>query len=119
MFRLAMASYEGRPIAVNVICDFAGMRTYVHGATSNLHRNVMAQYHLHHFLMIDAMKEGLLEFDFWGVAPEGEPNASAWAGITRYKLGYGGALASVPGTVDLPIEHVWYALYTAVKRLKR
>lgn len=119
VFRLAMAFYEGRPIAANIICDFAGMRTYVHGATSNLHRNVMAQYHLHYFLMKDAIEQGIPEFDFWGVAVEGNEKSQQWSGITRYKMGFGGAMATVPGTVDLPIEHLWYGLYGAAKKVMR
>lgn len=118
-FRLAMAFYEGRPLAANIISDFAGMRTYVNGATSNLHRDVMPQYHLHQFLMLDAKRSGLTEFDFWGIAPEGASADHAWAGITRYKLGYGGAIAEAPGTIELPIEHMWYGLYRFMKSIRK
>ncbi len=117
--RLAMAYYEGHPIAGNIVVDFQGERTYLHGATSNLHRNVMAQYHLHNFLIEDAMQAGMHSFDFWGVAPLGSSEAHPWAGISRYKLGYGGAIIEANGTVDVQIEHFAYALYQFVRTARR
>lgn len=115
---LAMAFYEGRPIAGNITVDFAGTRTYLHGATSNLHRDTMAQYALHAFLMVDAIQKGLLTFDFWGIAPDDAPSEHPWAGITRYKLGYGGKVVTMPGTIDLPMDHAWYSAYRWVKSLR-
>lgn len=115
---LAMAFFEDRPIAANITVDFAGTRTYLHGATSNLHRDTMAQYALHSFLMTDAIQSGLTKFDFWGIAPEDAGPDHAWAGITRYKLGYGGTTLTMPGTIDLPMEHAWYSTYRWVKSLR-
>ena len=63
---LAMAFYEDRPLAANIMIDFAGVRTYLHGASSNLHRNVMAPYVLHWYLIEDAVDKGMRWFDFWG-----------------------------------------------------
>jgi lipid II:glycine glycyltransferase (peptidoglycan interpeptide bridge formation enzyme) len=117
--RLAIAYFEDRPIAANIIVDFAGVRTYLHGATSNLHRDVMAQYALHVFLMTDAIANHLHTFDFWGIAPAEAPVNHPWSGITRYKLGFGGTSYSMPGTIDLPLRHAWYGLYRFVKNLRR
>ncbi len=117
--QLAMAFYEGHPIAGNIVVDFQGERTYLHGATSNLHRNVMAQYHLHDFLIEDAMTAGMHSFDFWGVAPLGSDESHPWAGISRYKLGYGGAIIEANGTVDVQIEHFTYAVYQFLRTARR
>lgn len=117
--RLAMAYFEDRPIAANIIVDFNGVRTYLHGATSNLHRDVMAQYALHVFLITDAIAAGLKTFDFWGVAASDSPVGHPWAGITRYKLGFGGQLYTMPGAFDLPMKHFWYSLYRFSKNLRR
>lgn len=116
---LAMAFYEERPLAANLVIDFHDVRTYLHGATSNLHRNVMAQYALHHHLIEDAKRAGLAHFDFWGIAPDGAPESHPWFGITRYKKGYGGEVVSAPGTFDLPIKHIVYSGYRNIRRLRR
>lgn len=116
---LAMAFYDGRPLAANLVMDFAGQRTYVHGATSNLHRNVMAQYALHWFLIQEAKQNGMKTFDFYGVAPDEASENHPWFGITRYKRGFGGEIVQMPGTFELQTKHIWYGLYRAAKRVRR
>lgn len=112
---LAIARYEGRPIAANLMVDFNGQRTYLHGASSNLHRNVMAPYLLHKFLIADAIEKGMTTYDFWGVAPVGSSPSHPWAGVTRFKLGFGGEIVSMPGTYDIPTNIFIYALYRAAR----
>jgi hypothetical protein len=41
-----------------------------------------------------------------------------WAGITRFKEGFGGRLVSSPGAYDLPLNKLGYFLYTAVRKLR-
>jgi peptidoglycan pentaglycine glycine transferase (the first glycine) len=116
---LAMAFYDDRPLAANVMIDFGGVRTYLHGASSNLHRNVMAPYGLHWFLIEDAKKRGFQQFDFWGVAPVDAGPKHTWAGITRYKMGFGGPVLEHPGTFDIPMKHLGYAAYSGLRRMRR
>ncbi|MFH1712536.1 MAG: peptidoglycan bridge formation glycyltransferase FemA/FemB family protein [Patescibacteria group bacterium] len=116
---LAMAFYEDRPIASNVMIDFDGVRTYLHGATSNLHRNVMAQYGMHWHLIQEARQLGYKAFDFWGIAPENADFSHAWTGITRYKKGFGGKVLAAPGTYDLPLKHLWYSTYSFIRGARR
>ncbi len=116
---LAMAFYEDRPLAANIILDFQGTRTYLHGATSNLHRNTMPQYALHWFLIKDAKKQGLTAFDFWGIAPRHSDVSHAWTGISRYKKGFGGEIIESPGTFDLQQKHIWYWLYKLGRKARK
>lgn len=116
---LAMSFYEGHPIAADIIIDFDGTRTYLHGATSNLHRNVMAQYGLHWFLMKDAKQKGMHTFDFHGIAPEGASESHSWSGITRYKKGFGGKIVDTPGTFELPTKHILYSIFRLVKKIRK
>ncbi|MBT4857235.1 peptidoglycan bridge formation glycyltransferase FemA/FemB family protein [Candidatus Uhrbacteria bacterium] len=116
---LAMGFYEGRPLAANIMIDFAGVRTYLHGASSNLHRNVMAPYALHWHLIADAIEKDMKWFDFWGVAPVGASKKHAWSGISRYKYGFSGEVVEHPGTFDLPVKHLWYGAYRTVRVLRR
>lgn len=112
---LAFADYQGRPIAASLMLDWHDERIYLHGASSNLHRNVMAPYMLHAFLMQEAMEKGLKVYDFWGVAPIGSSESHPWFGVTRFKLGFGGETVRMPGTFDLPITWPMYALYRTAK----
>lgn len=116
---LAVGFYEERVICANIMIDFAGVRTYLHGASSNLHRNVMAPYLLHWYLIEDAIRQGVHTFDFWGIAPEGASEKHPWAGITRYKMGFNGQMITHPGTFDLQMKHMWYGAYRAMRGVRR
>lgn len=116
---IATAQYENRILSANILVDFANTRTYLHGATSNLHRNVMAQYGLHFHLMQDAKNKGLQKFDFWGIAPPHANEKHPWFGITRYKLGYGGDIIEMPGTYDFVHKHIYYGAYRTARKIRR
>ncbi len=116
---LVFATYEGKDLAANMMIDAFGTRTYLHGASSNEDRDVMAPYALHFALMRDAAQRGLHAYDFWGVAPEDADASHAWLGITRFKLGFGGERISMPGTFDVPISKMKYGIYTLARKVRR
>ena len=66
--------------------------------------------------MLDARAEGRRRYDFWGVAETADP-AHPWAGLSRFKRGYGGSLHTTAGTWDLPLSRTRYAGYRVLKRL--
>jgi peptidoglycan pentaglycine glycine transferase (the first glycine) len=116
---MAMAFYEDRPLAANIMIDAFGMRTYLHGASSNLYRNVMAPYALHDFLIRDAKAQGLKAYDFWGIAPPEAGESHPWAGISRFKTGFGGEVVRMPGTLDVSKNFLMYNLYRIAKKIRR
>ncbi len=115
---LATATFEHQVIAATIMIDFAGTRTYLHGASGDAHRSLMAPYLLHWELMKDAQDHGLSWYDWWGVAPEGVKRHS-WAGISRFKRGFGGEEVVSPGTYDLIQKPFQYALYRSARFLRR
>lgn len=115
---IAEAVYKGRVLASNIIIDAFDTRIYLHGATGNLHRNLMPQYGLHAFLIEDAKEKGFSKFDFWGIAPKGQEKHQL-SGVTRYKLGFGGDYVEMPGTYDRIIKHGSYGIYRAARTLRR
>lgn len=116
---LATASFEGAIVAANIMIDYAGTRTYLHGASGNAHRNVMAPFLLHWKLIQDAKQNGLRFYDWWGVAPEGAGEDHPWSGISRFKLGFGGERVDYPGTFDLVLRPGWYQGYAFMRKLMR
>jgi peptidoglycan pentaglycine glycine transferase (the first glycine) len=66
-----------------------GLRHLLFGASMEAQRNVMAPYLLHFEIMRRAKAVGFKEYDFWGVAPENEPNES-WYDISVFKRKFGG-----------------------------
>jgi len=115
---LATAKYEDRIVAANLMIDFDGVRTYLHGASSPEHRKLMAPYILHWDLMVDAKSKGIGTYDWWGIAPENQKHHK-WAGITRFKKGFGGEEVSSPGTFDFVSKPFVYKLYKLARKIYR
>lgn len=124
---LVTASYEDKPIAANIMIDFAGVRTYLHGASSYEHRALMAPYLLHWVLMKDAIEQKMTQYDWWGVAGgmaekakrDGKEDQHPWAGISRFKRSFPGRDLVYPGTYDLIQKQGWYKLYELARQLRR
>jgi peptidoglycan pentaglycine glycine transferase (the first glycine) len=110
MAEVWFAEYKGNVIAANLMILWGDTVVYLHGASSREHKNVMAPYLLHWELIKRAKADGYKYYDFWGIAPLDAPN-HLWAGITRFKKGFGGTEVTYPGTFDLPISKFWYLLY--------
>lgn len=126
------AYYENKPIACNLYISFNRVCTYLHGASANEYRNVMAPYLLQWTGIQFAKKFGCTAFDFWGIAEEckkDEPGAvcindfcwdsrDKWSGITRFKVGFGGSRKSYPDAFDIVVNNWKYKLYRLVKGLR-
>ncbi len=115
----AEAMFAGEAIATAIAIDFEGTRTYLHGASGDRHRNVMAPFFLHWALMKDAKAKGLKAYDWWGIAPVDAPADHSWSGITRFKLGFDGTRVSVPGTFDVPVSSIGYQVYRLGRMIRR
>ena len=113
---LAIARHKKDILAANIMIDCAGTRTYLHGASSNEKRNLMAPYLLHWALIEDAKEKGIDSYDWWGIAPEGVENHK-WAGVTRFKLGFGGERLSYAGAFDVILNKSWYWGYWGAKKV--
>ena len=118
------ASHDGRLLAAAVVIFDAatgprtggGTATYLHGASSNESRNLMAPYALHWSVIKEAKRLGCSRYDLWGIS---DVQDLGWAGITRFKRGWGGKESCVPGTFDLPVSGFWYSVYRLARRVKR
>ncbi len=112
--KLYLATYKGTAVAGAVITYCAKTATYYFGASSNEHRNVMAPYLLHWKIMQDAKAAGYKEYDLFGIAPE-EAKNHRWAGVTQFKLKFGGARVNYADAQEIVYQPVWYWLMTHLK----
>jgi len=118
ILQVALAEYEDQVLTANLVMFFGNTATYLHGASSNKHRNLMAPHLLQWEMIKKAKEQGFKNYDFWGIAPEGSEKEKAWTGVTRFKRGFGGQEISYPGTFDIPLNSFWYKLYRIVKKVK-
>ncbi|MFA6304598.1 MAG: peptidoglycan bridge formation glycyltransferase FemA/FemB family protein [Patescibacteria group bacterium] len=105
-------------IAANLMSFYGDTVTYLHGASDYQNRNLMAPYLLHWTLIQEAQSRGFKYYDWHGIAPESETN-HPWAGVTRFKKGFGGEPTTYAGTYDFIYETGWYKLYKVFRKINR
>lgn len=118
--RLFFAQYEDTVVASALVGFFGNRATFLHGASSETHKNVMAPYLLHWEIMRHAKARGFTEYDLWGVVTERTPadQRAKWEGFSRFKLGFGGRVAEYPGAHDLPLNRIWYTFYRTARSVR-
>lgn len=135
IIKLYIAEYEGKVIAANIVVFYGDTATYLHGASDNEYRNVMAPYLLQWQAIQDAKKAGCVKYDFGGVkiaersdltptlsllrrGNKGEVNS--WAGITKFKMGFSPNTKPVEfiGSYDMILSPVKYYLYRIIQKIK-
>ncbi|MBI4457647.1 peptidoglycan bridge formation glycyltransferase FemA/FemB family protein [Candidatus Uhrbacteria bacterium] len=115
---LWFAEVGGQPAAAAIVAYYGGTATYLHGASSAELRRHMAPHLLHWEIMREAKRRGCKTYDFWGVAAT-DDGEDPWAGITRFKLGFGGRRVGYLGAWELPLRPVWYSLYRSARAILR
>ena len=118
--KLFLASIDNEVVAASLVAFFGDTATYVHGASSDSHRNVMAPHLLQWSQIQQAKKSGHTFYDLWGVVPSDSDNTNhSWAGITRFKKGFGGQEVSWLGAYDLILDNFWYKLYKIARGFRK
>jgi peptidoglycan pentaglycine glycine transferase (the first glycine) len=118
MLKIYVAEFEGKVLAANLVLFYGTTATYLHGASSNDNRNVMAPFLLQWQAILDAKEKGCMKYDFGGVKTNS--NDGSWAGITQFKLGFSPNTVPVefPGSYDIVINPRKYAVYRGLQRAK-
>lgn len=113
------AQYQDKIIASILVTFFGRIATYLHGASSNTYRNLMPTYALQWQAIQDAIEYDCRFYDFGGIAPaDAKPNHE-WAGITRFKKGFGGIEVSTGGHLEKTISPFWHSIYKIAKFLQQ
>lgn len=117
MLGLYVAEYNGKVIAANLVVFYGNTTVYLHGATDDEYRNVMAPYLLQWKAIEDAKLMGYKWYDFGGVKIQ---DTNSWAGITKFKLGFSPSTQPIefPGSYDIIINPFRYWLYRIIQKIK-
>jgi peptidoglycan pentaglycine glycine transferase (the first glycine) len=144
ILKLYVAEYENKIIAANIVIHYGNTATYLHGASDNEYRNVMAPYLLQWQAILDAKKSRLNFYDLGGVkilnpkseipaSPAGGLNpkqiqnskfqiknsaSNSWHGITKFKTGFSPETKPIefPGSYDIIINSRKYWLYRFIQK---
>jgi len=110
---LLVAYLEQTPVAAILVSYFGDKATYLHGASSNEHRETMANHAIQWAAIQSAQTKGCTTYDFGGI--DVNNTHPSWAGITRFKQGFGGHPIEYVGTLELPIIPLWYRFYKLLR----
>lgn len=114
---LYFADTGGDPFAGIIGFHQTNAAYYAHAAADQQRsRTLSAPGPLAWRMLLDARAAGCTRYDFWGVAPN-DSAEHPWAGLSRFKRGFGGNLHRTAGTWDVPLSRPKYALYRVARRL--
>jgi len=126
ILKLYVAQYEGKIIAANLVVFYGKTATYLHGASDDAYKNVMAPYLLQWRQILDAASSGCEQYDFGGVKTEISDQGTviskkgSWEGITKFKFGFSPDTKPIvyPGSYDIIINPWKYWAYRAIQKAK-
>ena len=116
MVSFVIAEYKGQPIVANEIIWHHQTATFNHGGSSSAHKDVMAAYLVQWATIKEAKRRGMHDYDLRGIAPSGQPDHKL-AGVTRFKLGFGGQSIEFPAA-NCILQPQWYWAYRMAKRMR-
>lgn len=116
--RILVAFHKGTPLAAGLFIRFGDVVTYAHGASTTARAHVMAPTLLHWEALLRAKAAGARTYDFFGIDARGGIE-HPWAGITRFKRGFGGREEHWIGAADTVFDPLAYRLYTIARGMRR
>jgi lipid II:glycine glycyltransferase (peptidoglycan interpeptide bridge formation enzyme) len=114
---LLLAEFEGKVLSAAIVEYFGPGGTYLHGASSNEHRDLMANYLLQWEGMRRAKARGALWYDLRGLAPEDDPH-HPYANLRQFKTRFGGKEVHYIGAHDLVVSSLKYGMFMIAERAR-
>lgn len=105
------AFFEDQPLASILVTQFGKRMTYLYGASSNQHRNLMPNHLLHWKAILRAREQGMETYDFWGIPGNVTRNHPLY-GVYRFKKGFQETETRWIGTCELVFNKLFYSVLT-------
>jgi lipid II:glycine glycyltransferase (peptidoglycan interpeptide bridge formation enzyme) len=116
--KLFVAEYGKEILSILMVCFFGKTAIYLHGASGDNKREFMPNHLAQWAAIKEAKKRGCEVYDFWGIAPNDDPN-HLWAGITRFKKSFGGEPVHFLGAFDFTFEPFWYRMFSSINIVRK
>ena len=115
---LLSASHGGEPMGGIIVSVCGSMARYLYGASTLRHRALMGNYALQWAAMRLARDRGCRSYDLYGISPSADAD-HPWAGLYRFKTGFGGSIVHRPGCWDYALRPLCYLLFRRAEVLRR
>ncbi|MEX1112814.1 MAG: peptidoglycan bridge formation glycyltransferase FemA/FemB family protein [Candidatus Andersenbacteria bacterium] len=107
---VVVAQHKSEDVAAAILFQFGSTVFYYHGASKKLPASIPAAQLLQWEAMLEAKRHGATQYNFWGIAPENQPN-HPFAGITTFKKGFGGTAIDYMHAQDLPLSLGYWKMW--------
>jgi lipid II:glycine glycyltransferase (peptidoglycan interpeptide bridge formation enzyme) len=107
---ILLGDYKGEIIAGGIFIFWQNLAFYHHGASSRKYSKIPTSYLLLWEAIKKAKQKGCKVFNFWGIAPT-DSSKHPWAGLTLFKIGFGGEKKEYVKTKDLPLKKKYWINY--------
>lgn len=102
---------KGNLVLASAIIIFYGKSAYYHySASTSKNMDIPFSYFLQWEVIKEARRQGLLHYNFWGIAPNDNPK-HRFAGVTLFKTGFGGYRVDWLHAHDFVISPLYYITY--------
>lgn len=116
--RVILCRYKGEVVSGMVLSIYANRASYIFGASSENHRNVMPNYLMQWEAIKYAKAQGCTEYDFMAV-PVNLDEKSSMYGVYRFKSGFSGEVMRYAGEFDFVFNKPKALVFKSMMRLKR
>ncbi|MCL5675637.1 MAG: peptidoglycan bridge formation glycyltransferase FemA/FemB family protein [Patescibacteria group bacterium] len=116
--RLFTASFDNQILVAWVMFVWKKFLYYAYGASSSLHREVMASNLMYYQACKLGKNMGLTTFDLWGALGPNPDTRDPFYGFHRFKEGYGPRLVEFVGSYDLILNQPMYQLFHTVDSVR-
>ncbi|HDS03813.1 MAG TPA: peptidoglycan bridge formation glycyltransferase FemA/FemB family protein [Firmicutes bacterium] len=112
------AFYEEEMLAGAFIIHYREESLYMYSGSSDKERQRRPNEAIQWAAVREAVSRGSFLYDMWGVAPPEEEH-HPWAGLSRFKAGFGGEVAEFAGCWDYPCRPLFYRAFIAAEKIRR
>jgi lipid II:glycine glycyltransferase (peptidoglycan interpeptide bridge formation enzyme) len=122
---IILGKYKGETVSGGIFVFWQKIGFYHHGASSQKYPKIPVSYLTIWEAIKEAKNRGCERFNFWGIAPLKNsksqiPNPKhPWAGLTLFKMGFGGEKKEYVRTQDFPISKKYWFCYLIEKIRKK
>ncbi len=112
---LFLGKYKEEIVSAAIVVFWQNIAFYHHGASINCKAPV--SYLMQWEIMQEAIKRNCKVYNFWGIAPDIKDkkdlkkSSHPWAGLTLFKMGFGGYKKEYVETADLVLSSKYYLTY--------
>ncbi len=114
-----LGKYKGEVISSAITVYWQGIGFYHHGASIEHNSNQIPLTYLQQWEMIkEAKRRNCKTYNFWGITKQPK---HPWAGLSLFKMGFGGYEKEYVKTQDLPLSIFYYPtfLFENIRKIKR